>query len=81
MIFLFEFPVVAFAIIFLGIFGINLIPVLTFILTVSLIISIIWLFFADNKLLNIITIAINILLLIFLDGKTFYLWDILEWLF
>lgn len=79
MIFLFEFPVVAFAIIFLGIFGINLIPVLTFILTVSLIISIIWLFFADNKLLNIITIAINIL--IFLDGKTFYLWDILEWLF
>ncbi len=81
MIFLFEFPVVAFVIIILGLLGINLIPILTFILSISLVISILWLFFAENKLLNLVTIVIHIILLIFLDDKKFYLWDILEWLF
>lgn len=81
MIYIFEFPIVAFAILFLGIFGINLIPVLTFILSVSLVISILYLFITEHKLLNLIVILINIALLFFLDGKKFYLWDILEWLF
>lgn len=81
MVFLFEFPILAFIIIALGLLGINLIPIITFILTISLVISIFWIFIAENKLLNLITIIIHIILLIVLDDKKFYLWDILEWLF
>lgn len=81
MIFIFEFPIIIFILIFVGLLGINLIPILTVLLSISLIISIIWLFFAENKLLNLFVIIAHIALLFFLDGKHFYLWDIIEWLF
>ncbi len=65
MIFLFEIPVMFFLILILGLLGINIITIITWVATISLVISIIWFLFADNKILNIIVIALNILLLVF----------------
>lgn len=81
MIILFEFPVIAFAILIFGVLGVNLAPILTTILSISLIISVLWLFFADHKLLNLLVIAANVAMLFFLDGKNLCLWDFIEWLF
>lgn len=81
MIILFEFPIIAFAVLILGVFGVNLAPILTAILTISLIISVLWFFFADHKLLNLLVIAANVAMLFFLDGKNLCLWDFIAWLF
>ena len=81
MIILFEFPIIAFAVFIFGVFGVNLAPILTAILTISLIISVLWFFFADHKLLNLLVIAANIAMLFFLDGKNLCLWDFIAWLF
>lgn len=81
MVFFFEFPIIIIVLIVFGFLGMNIVPVLTFLLAISLAISILWLFFAERKLLNLFTIVIQIALIIFLDDKKFYLWDILEWLF
>ncbi len=77
MIFIYEIPIMFFVLIGVAILGIDLIPIITIFLSISLVISIIWLFFADKKILNLIVIVIHILLLIFLNGRSLTLWDIL----
>ena len=67
MILIFEIPILVFIYLLFSLLKYRLIPILTFILAVSLIISIILLFTAKNKLLNFFTVIINFMLILFLN--------------
>ena len=67
MILIFEIPILVFIYLLFSLLKYRLIPILTFILAVSLIISIILLFTAKNKLLNFFTVIIHFMLILFLN--------------
>ena len=87
MIFFMEFPIILILIFIFAVLGINIIPVITWVLTICFIIFLIIGIGsligggAGLALISFLMAAANIALVFFLDGKHLDLWDILTWIF